>query len=414
MYDEYHPYDQYHPKTKRTTRNRYIAAFTGLAIVAMFITGYVVGGSYNTLTTTSPDVQQLQNQVNNLQQQVSSSKTQYVQSITTSNVSLAAIYENAKDAIVVISGTVAQQSFFGTSYGSVQGSGFVYEKNGETVIITNDHVVQDATNITVTFADGDAYPATVRGSDAYSDLAVLTVQGSNEDVIPLDIASSTSLQVGDPVIAIGSPFGLSGTMTTGIISQLGRTLQDEVAGGYPIANIIQTSVPINPGNSGGPLLSYQGQVIGITTAIVQNSNSLGFAIPSNTLLREVPSLITTGSYPDHAYLGVSGTDMNYALAKTMGVSTTYGWLISQVTKGGAADQAGLQGGNHRVQVNGDIQIIGGDIITAIDGTRIVNGDAFMSYLEERTTPNQTISLTIIRDDQQQTVQVKLGQRPVIQ
>lgn len=411
MYNDHDYYEGYYHETRRS-RVGYIVVFVALAIAAMFLAGYLVGGSYS--VQTNPDAQTLQHQINNLQQQVSSSKTQYVQSISTNNVSLAAIYDNSKDAIVVISGIVAQQSFFGMSYGSVQGSGFVYERDGQTVIVTNDHVVQDATNITVTFSDGNAYPATVRGSDAYSDLAVLTINGSTENTIPLNIASSTSLQVGDPVVAIGSPFGLSGTMTTGIISQLGRTLQDEVAGNYPIANIIQTSVAINPGNSGGPLLNYQGQVIGITTAIVQGSNGLGFAIPANTILREVPSLMANGTYSDHAYLGVGGTDMNYALAQAMGVKTTYGWLITQVSPGGAAAKAGLKGGTERAYINDQAQIIGGDIIVAVDGTRIVNGDAFMSYLEEHTVPNQTISLTIIRDTQQQTLQVTLGQRPVIQ
>lgn len=410
MYEYYPPHyqpEQHHKK------NRYFGVFAALAITAMFIAGYVVGGIYST-STTSPTVQSLQNQLNTLQQQVSRSTTQQVKTVIVDNTSLAQIYENAKDAIVVISGVVEQQSFFGTSYGSVQGSGFVYSQDGETVIVTNEHVVQDASNITVTFADGDAYPAAVRGADAYADLAVLTVQGSTEDVVPLEIASSSLLQVGDPVIAIGSPFGLSGTMTTGIISQLGRTLQDETAGSYPIANIIQTSVPINPGNSGGPLLNYQGQVIGITTAIVQNSNGLGFAIPANTLLREIPTIVETGSYPDHAYLGVSGTDMTYALAHAMGISTTYGWLITQVSAAGAAAKAGLKGGDQRILVNGETQIIGGDIIIGVDGTRIIDGDAFMSYLEEHTTPNQTISLTIIRDAQQKTLLVTLGQRPVLQ
>lgn len=410
MYDYYPPHcqpEQHHKK------NRYFGVFAALAITAMFIAGYVVGGTYST-STTSPNVQSLQNQLNTLQQQVSRSTTQQVKTVIVDNTSLAQIYENAKDAIVVISGVAEQQTFFGTSYGSVQGSGFVYSQNGETVIVTNEHVVQDASNITVTFADGNAYPAAVRGADAYADLAVLTVQGSTEDVVPLEIASSSTLQVGDPVIAIGSPFGLSGTMTTGIISQLSRTLQDDTAGSYPIANIIQTSVPINPGNSGGPLLNYQGQVIGITTAIVQNSNGLGFAIPANTLLREIPTIVETGSYPDHAYLGVSGTDMTYALAHAMGISTTYGWLITQVSATGAAAKAGLKGGDQRIVVNGETQIIGGDIIIGVDGTRIIDGDAFMSYLEEHTTPNQTISLTIIRDAQQQTLLVTLGQRPVLQ
>jgi len=410
---EYYPTNQttYQPKK---TKRRQLGMIAAVSIIAMFVTGYVAGAAYNTSTnTTTPNIQTLQQQINTLQQQVTTTSAQHTQTIIVDNTSLATIYDNVRDAIVVINGIVPTDTFFGTTYGNVQGSGFIYSQNGETVIITNEHVVQDATNITVTFSNGDAYPATVKGEDAYADLAVLTIEGSTEQVIPLEIASSTVLQVGDPVIAIGSPFGLGGTMTTGIVSQLGRTLQDDVAGSYPIANIIQTSVPINPGNSGGPLLNYQGQVIGITTAIIQNSNGLGFAIPSNTLLREIPAIMATGSYDEHAWLGVSGTDMTYALAHTMGLSTTYGWLITTVTAGGAADQAGLHGGTQRQRSINGYQTIGGDVIIAIDGTRIVNGDALMSYLEEHTTPGQIISLTIIRDHQQQTVSMTLGHRPVL-
>jgi S1-C subfamily serine protease len=158
-------------------------------------------------------------------------------------------------------------------------------------------------------------------------------------------------------------------------------------------------------------LNYEGDVIGITTAIIQNSNGLGFAIPSNTILREIPSLITTGSYNQHPWVGISGTDMTYEIAKTIGTNVTYGWLITQITDGGAADQAGLQGGNQQVRVNDEWVIIGGDIIIALDGTRIINGDTFMSYLEEHTTPHQTISITIVRNHQIQDISVELKQRP---
>jgi S1-C subfamily serine protease len=263
----------------------------------------------------------------------------------------------------------------------------------------------------VTFSNGNGYPATVIGSDAYSDLAVLSVEAPTEEFQPLTIISSSTLEVGDPVVAIGSPFGLGGTMTTGIISQLGRTIQDSVAGNFPIANIIQTSAAINPGNSGGPLLNYQGEVVGITTAIIQNSNGLGFAVPSNTILREIESLITTGSYNQHPWIGISGIDMTYAIAQTLGVDVTYGWLITQVTDGGAAAQAGLQGGSQQVRVIDEWVITGGDIIIAVDGTRIINGDTFMSYLEEHTTPNQTITITILRNNHIQDVPVVLKQRP---
>ena len=258
-----------------------------------------------------------------------------------------------------------------------------------------------------------AYPATVIGSDAYSDLAVLSVEAPLEEFQPLDITSSSTLQVGDPVVAIGSPFGLGGTMTTGIVSQLGRTIEDSVAGSFPIANIIQTSAEINPGNSGGPLLNYEGDVIGITTAIISDSNGLGFAVPSNTILREIKSLIETGSYNQHPWVGISGTDMTYEIAQTIGTDVTYGWLITQVTNGGAADLAGLQGGNKQVRINNEWMIIGGDVIIAVDGTRIINGDTFMSYLEEHTTPNQTITLTILRNNQTQDISLVLQQRPSV-
>ncbi|MCX6664200.1 MAG: PDZ domain-containing protein, partial [Euryarchaeota archaeon] len=165
------------------------------------------------------------------------------------------------------------------------------------------------------------------------------------------------------------------------------------------------------GNSGGPLLNYEGEVIGITTAIIQNSNGLGFAVPSNTILRELESLITTGSYDQHPWVGISGTDMTYAIAQSLGVNVTYGWLITQITDGGAAAQAGLQGGNQQVRVNDVWVMIGGDIIIAVDGTRIINGDSFMSYLEEYTTSYQTISVTIVRNHQLLDIPVVLKQRP---
>jgi S1-C subfamily serine protease len=394
---------------KRKSRNGYIAAFIALTIVAMFIVGYIAGGSFNSSATTSK-IDRSQQQVGSIQSENNNAE---IHNITYyyNTTSLAQLYESSRDSVVVITGIIEQYSFFGMQYSTVQGSGFVYDYHNEMVVITNKHVVNDATNITVTFSNGDGYPATVIGSDAYSDLAVLSVQAPSYEYTPLEIVSSSTLQVGDPVVAIGSPFGLGGTMTTGIISQLGRTIQDSVAGNFPIANIIQTSVPINPGNSGGPILNYEGEVVGITTAIIQNSNGLGFAIPSNTILREIESLITTGSYDQHPWVGISGTDMTYAIAQSLGVNVTYGWLITQITDGGAAAQAGLQGGNQQVRVNDEWIMIGGDIIIAVDGTRIINGDTFMSYLEEHTTPHQTISITIVRNHQILDIPVVLKQRP---
>ena len=186
------------------------------------------------------------------------------------------------------------------------------------VIVTNDHVVADATNVTVSFADGDSYPAQVLGSDQLSDLAVLSITPMPSGLTPLPLVSSSTLQVGEPVVAVGSPYGLLGTLTTGVISALGRTITESSetgSTGPTISDIIQTSTAINPGNSGGPLLNYAGEVVGITTAAVTSSTGLGFAIPSDTIMRELSSLVTTGSYNQHPTIDATLTDMNYRLLK---------------------------------------------------------------------------------------------------
>jgi S1-C subfamily serine protease len=318
-----------------------------------------------------------------------------------------------KDSIVEINGLVEFQSFFSVQYGKVQGSGFVYEYDNQNYVITNNHVVTDASDIVVTFENGNSYPAEMIGSDPYSDLAVLIVDVPSQEFFPLNIVSSSYLNVGDPVIAIGNPLGLESTMTIGIVSQIGRTIEESLAGNFPIANIIQTSAAINPGNSGGPLLNYNGEVIGITTAIIEDSEGLGFAIPSNTILKEIDSLINTGSYNDHSLLGISGVDMSYYIAEEIGVNVTYGWLIVQVTPGSGAANAGLIGGNQEVIVIDEVILIGGDILIAIDDNKVINGDYLISYLEEHTTPGQIVNLTIIRDNEKLNVPVELGSRPII-
>ena len=297
------------------------------------------------------------------------------------------------------------------AYEQVQGSGFVYTVNGEDVIITNYHVIENGVNVTVTFQDGNAYTATVLGSDPYADLAVLSTSAPQSELSPVTIASSSTLQVGQEVIAIGSPYGLTGSMTTGIISALNRTITEDTTGGYDIADVIQTSTAINPGNSGGPLLNDQGQVVGITTAIYSDSEGLGFAIPSDTILREVEDLATSGGYSDHAYLGVSGADMTYDIASAMKTSITYGVLVEQVASGGPADKAGLKAGTTQTTVDGSQLVLGGDIITAINGDRIRTTDDLSTYLEENTQPGQTVSLTIIRDNQSMNISIVLGARP---
>ncbi len=178
-----------------------------------------------------------------------------------------------------------------------------------------------------------------------------------------------------------------------------------------IANVIQTTAPLNPGNSGGPVLNYQGQVIGIATAIVEDSQGLGFAISSNTILREIEDLVNAGSYDDHPWLGAAGIDMTYEIADVMETDITYGWLITQITSGGPADNAGLQCGSQQVEVAEGLVTIGGDIVLAVNGTRITSIDDLSAYLEEYALPGQTIDLTILRNNETSIIPLELEKRP---
>ena len=411
----------YMENNQKSRKARFSATLIAVIVVSGLITGgglgYLVGSSVS-----SGKINELQDQISALQEQVSNlPSTQNVVNQNNTyfleeNVSLSQLYAKVEDSVVVVRGVIVQYDVFHRAYYTqVQGSGFVYNFTGEIVIITNYHVVQDTVNVTVTFTNGNGYAATVLGSDPYSDLAVLSTNAQQSDYEPLEIVASSTLEVGDPVIAVGSPYGLAGSMTTGMMSALGRTITEEMTGNYPIANVIQTSTPINPGNSGGPLLNYQGQVIGITTAIVSDSQGLGFAVPSSTILREIGSLVTEGSYNEHPWLGAAGIDMTYEIAQAMNVDVTYGSLTVQIVSGGPAEEAGLQGGTKQVLIAGEYVTIDGDIIIAINTTyaeaRITGMDDLSTFLEEYTSPNQTINLTIVRNDDVLTLPIKLGTRP---
>jgi S1-C subfamily serine protease len=352
----------------------------------------------------------LQNQLSTLlNQNVTYVPVENVSYFLDNNVSLSELYSLVKESVVVVQGQVVEYDIFHHAYYTqVQGSGFVYNFTGQMVVVTNYHVVESSINITVTLASGDAYSATVLGSDPYSDLAVLSTNAPESKLKPLQIVSSLTLEVGDPVVAVGSPYGLAGSMTTGIVSALGRTLSESTTGGYPIASVIQTSTPINPGNSGGPLLNYRGEVVGITTAIVSSSQGLGFAIPSSTILREIGSLVTSGSYNQHPWLGATGTDMTYDIAQAMGTNVTYGWLVATVTSNN-----GLQGGTRQVTVDNSVVMVGGDIIVGMDGNRIMSLDDLSTYLEEHTLPGQTVNVTIVRSNVTMSLSVTLGTRPAL-
>ena len=390
---------------------------SALLVVIIVIASLVAGGLFGYLrcySATSGEIDNLQNQVIVLQEQIANvQSTQNVTVISGENVSVSQLYAQVEDSVVVIRGMmIAQYDRFGRPYYTqVQGSGFVYNFTGQNVIVTNYHVVNSAINITVTFANGNAYTATVLGSDPYAELAVLSADAPQEEYKPLEIVSSSTLKVGDPVLVIGTPYGLAGSMSTGFVSSLGRTLTAETTGGYVIANVIQTTAPLNPGNSGGPVLNYKGQVVGIATAIVEDSQGVGFAIPSNTILREIEDLVNTGSYEDHPWLGAAGTDMTYEIAAEMGTDVTYGWLIAQVTSGGPADKAGLQGGTQQVEIAESLVTIGGDIVIAVNGTRITSIDDLSAYLEEYTLPGQTVNLKIVRDNETTIIPLELERRP---
>jgi S1-C subfamily serine protease len=340
-------------------------------------------------------------------------QTQLVPSSTT-QLDPVAIYSVANRSVVTVQGVALDTSGFFPALTGVLGTGFVVTYSNSFYVVTNFHVMDGLENATVTFWDGDAYPAQLVGSDAYSDLAVISVEAPSSEFYPLQLGTSSSLMVGEPVVAIGNPYGFSGTITVGNVGQMGRTLQEGTLGGYAIADTIQFSAPINPGNSGGPLLNAAGQVVGITTASASGSQGLGFAIPSDTITRELPSLIKDGKYTGHAYLGVQLADMNYELSQEMGTGVTWGVLVEGVTPGGPASQAGLRAGTENVTVQGQSYIIGGDIIVSLNGNKIVNYDALSAYMERNGVPGQTIQVGIIRQGNQMTVPVQLGTRPSIQ
>jgi len=284
-------------------------------------------------------------------------------------------------------------------------------------IITNYHVIEDAAELFVTLPDGTTVPAEIVGADPSNDLAVIQVQADPGLPHPIPLGTSDDLRVGQFVVAIGNPFGYERTLTVGVISALGRVIEspDESF----IGEIIQTDAAINPGNSGGPLLDLRGQVIGVNTAIFSPSRAsagIGFAVPVNTVRKVVPALIEKGYYP-HPWLGIryiwNLTPKRARILREAGmdIPVEEGVLLVEVTNGGPADQAGLRGGQERVQIGNTILLIGGDVLTAVDGEPISNGQDLLRYLDTQTQVGQTIQVTVWREGQEMTVPVTLGERP---
>ena len=293
------------------------------------------------------------------------------------------------------------------------GSGFVYDDNGH--IITNHHVVSGGGNrLDVTFPDGIVYRASLIGSDPSADIAVLYVEEApKEKLLPLSLADSSKVRVGERVAAIGNPFGLSGSLSNGIVSGVGRQIPAEEEEGFTIPDIIQTDAPINPGNSGGPLLNMRGEVIGINSAIYSTTGQfagVGFAIPSNTIAQVMPSLITTGSY-QHPWLGVAGRDMTPGIADRLGLDEPRGFLVMDVVAGSPAEKAGIQRGNEDTVIDGIPIKLGGDVIIAVDNNTVRKIDDILAYVEMKKSVGDDLKLTILREGQTMEVIATLAARP---
>jgi putative serine protease PepD len=305
-----------------------------------------------------------------------------------STVPIGQIYEASQPGVVEISA--------GSGASQAQGSGFVYDGDGH--VVTNQHVVEGASDITIRFSNGSTYPATLVGTDPSTDLAVVKVDAPASVLHPLELGDSSDVEVGDAVVAMGSPFGLEGTITSGIVSALHR--QMTAPNNFTITDSIQTDAAINHGNSGGPLLNMQGQVVGVNAQIESESggnDGVGFAIPSNTVRSIVSQLIETGEV-DHAYLGI-----------TM-VTTPDGVAVTEVRPDTPADDANLQAATGMTTVDGQQVPTGGDVIVAFDGDAVVTSAELQSAVDAKK-PGDEVTVTVLRDGQRKTVTVTLGTRP---
>ncbi len=354
--------------------------------------------------------------------------------------SLPDLFDHVEKSVVQITDSADLQQQ-GNIAATRLGSGFVYDHNGD--IVTNYHVVAGAKNntIVVTFMDGVSYEAKISGVDPYSDLAVVKLINLREHadaiskLVPLELANSSSLRVGERVFAMGNPFGLSGTLTEGIISGLGRLMpasidqltppspqlfnnpyQSSSTPSFSIPDIIQTDAAINPGNSGGPLLNLKGQIIGINTAIYSNTGAyagIGFAIPSNFLIKIIPTLINGGTYK-HPYIGLSGLNVTPEIAKILNLSKSSGYLVTNVTKNSPAFLAGIKGGNTTHNIKGIPVQLGGDVIIKIDNNAVRKVNDVLSYLENHKTVGDKVSLTVWRgDNDTKVISLPLISRPGI-
>ncbi len=318
--------------------------------------------------------------------------------------SLMEIFEKAEPGVVRVN-TIRNQT---SDIGGV-GSGFVFDKMGH--IITNAHVIEGSTKTVVTFLDGRSYNAEIIGMDEYTDIGVIKVNADLKLLNPLSLGDSSNLNVGEPIAAIGTPFGLSGSMTSGIVSQMGRLLP--AGSGYSIPDVIQTDAAINPGNSGGPLLNMRGNIVGINTAIQSTTGEftgVGFAVPSQTVAKIVPTLISDGEYK-HPWIGISGRDIDPDTANVLGLKDALGFLIITVVENSPASDAGLVGSEKMIKVDGMEYPVGGDIIMAVDGMDVRKIDDILIHLQRVKTVGDEMNLEILRDGRTTNVTIILQERP---
>jgi len=322
------------------------------------------------------------------------------------------IYEAAGPGVVQVLSTVVDDSdpVFGPQQGQSQGSGFVIDKAGH--IVTNYHVVEGATDVEVSFSQNERIPAKVVGTDPSTDIAVLEVDEQARALTPLPLGDSDAVRVGDAVVAIGNPFGLERTITAGIVSALQREITSP--NGFAIDKVIQTDAPINPGNSGGPLLNARGEVVGVNSQIApapggSGNVGIGFAVPINTVKEVVSQILETGKV-EHAYLGIQMVTLNETLRENFRMPAETGVLIVEVVPGSPAAEAGLEGGDTQVTIDGQTYMLGGDVVTKVDGTPVDSADDVRAAVRAKQ-PGDSVTLEIHREKATKTVTVELGRQP---
>ena len=392
-------------RSRRTGFNWTPLMIIALVVVNTLVLSYFVGEANENVARLEVEIEAIEFQLNSATNEIAGLRDSIaIQSKgnASRNLELTLIYNNTRNSVVLI--VVSGPG------GDGQGSGFVYDMEGR--IITNNHVVEDADEIQVTFLDGTIVEATLVGTDPYSDMAVIEVDVPEYLLSPVEFAPSSGLLVGEQVIALGNPFGLENTMTVGIVSATGR--QMDAPGRYAIIDVIQTDAAINPGNSGGPLLNSEGRVVGMNTAILSETrqfSGIGFAIPSDTILREAPVIIEEGRF-DHAYLGISGIDLLPEIRELMDFDDSIkGALVTDLTEGGPADTAGLKGGDRQETLDWFVINIGGDVIIGVEGKAVRSFYDLVVILERGYRPGDVVTLTVIRDNAVIEIDLELGVRP---